>query len=124
MQQELGDGNNTFWVVVDAEQKLVGYAKLVKKRPPRQLRGQHAIEIQRLYVSEAQIGNGLGRQLMNQCLEQARQEGYQSVWLGVWEHNERAIRFYEKMGFQRCGWHYFQFGPERQRDYWMKKDVS
>ncbi|GAB3326693.1 GNAT family N-acetyltransferase [Larkinella ripae] len=122
-RRELLDTKNRFFVLVDSEPDLIGYAKLVKNRPPRQLKGQHAIEIQRLYVAADQIGKGLGKLLMNHCLEQARLEGYKTVWLGVWERNVRAIRFYEQLGFQRCGWHYFQFGPERQRDYWMKIDV-
>ncbi|MFD1142090.1 GNAT family N-acetyltransferase [Larkinella insperata] len=123
VRQELLDPRNTFLLTLDSDQQLVGYAKLRRNRPPRQLKGQHAIEIQRLYVAEQQIGKGLGKQLMEYCLNQARQEGYATAWLGVWERNLRAIDFYTKMGFQRCGWHYFQFGSERQRDFWMKKDL-
>lgn len=123
IRQELMDPKATFLLTISPEQEVVGYAKLRRNRPPRQLKGQHAIEIQRLYVSDRQIGKGLGRQLMENCLNLARQEGYKAVWLGVWERNNRAIAFYEKTGFQRCGWHYFQFGDERQRDYWMKKEV-
>jgi ribosomal protein S18 acetylase RimI-like enzyme len=107
--QELNDPKATFLVTISADQEVVGYAKLRRNRPPRQLKGQHAIEIQRLYVLDTQIGKGLGRQLMENCLNLARQEGYKAVWLGVWERNERAIAFYQKMGFQR--------------DYWMKKEV-
>ncbi|KAA9349657.1 GNAT family N-acetyltransferase [Larkinella humicola] len=123
-RQELLDSQATFLVSISPEQEVVGYAKLRRNRPPRQLKGQHAIEIQRLYVLDSQIGNGLGRQLMENCLDRARREGYQVLWLGVWERNKRAIGFYERMGFQQCGWHYFQFGHERQRDYWMKKEVQ
>ena len=123
LQQELTDAASLFLLAIGPDAELVGYAKLRKARPPRQLRGQSAIEIQRLYVSADHIGAGLGKQLMAQCLHTARAEGYQQVWLGVWERNTRAIGFYERMGFQRIGWHYFQFGSERQRDYWMSKVV-
>ncbi|RRB15661.1 GNAT family N-acetyltransferase [Larkinella knui] len=123
-RRELIDSKNTFLLVISPDQEVVGYAKLRRDRPPRQLKGQHAIEIQRLYVSARQIGQGLGRQLMQNCLTRARQEGYKAVWLGVWERNERAIAFYKRMGFETCGWHYFQFGNERQRDYWMKIEVQ
>jgi ribosomal protein S18 acetylase RimI-like enzyme len=124
IRQELLDPKSTFLVTISCDQEVVGYAKLRRYRPPRQLKGQHAIEIQRLYILDTQIGKGLGRQLMENCLELARQEGYKAVWLGVWEQNVRAIGFYQQMGFQKCGWHYFQFGDERQRDYWMKKEVQ
>lgn len=123
LRQELTDPNSTFLLAIGPDGALIGYAKLRKTRPVRQLRGQSAVEIQRLYVLASQIGTGLGRQLMEQCLAEARAQGYRTVWLGVWERNERAIGFYERMGFRRIGWHYFQFGTERQRDYWMSKEV-
>mgnify|MGYP002777666694 CR=1 FL=1 len=120
---ELLDPAATFLLAETPEGQLVGYAKLRRHRPPRQLRGQHAVEIQRLYVLNERTGTGLGRLLMDRCCLLARQEGFEAIWLGVWERNARGIRFYEKMGFQRVGWHYFQFGSERQRDYWMSKSI-
>lgn len=122
-RQELLDSRNTFLRLLDPDLKRVGYAKLRRIRPPRALKGQHAVEIQRLYVAESQIGKGTGKQLMEHGLNRARQEGDKTEWLGVWERNERAIQFYTRMGFERCGWHSFQFGPERQRDHWMKKEL-
>ena len=64
-----------------------------------------------------------GQLLMQHCLDWAYRKGYKVVWLGVWERNERALRFYEKLGFQRFGFHYFQFGSERQRDFWLQKQL-
>ncbi|WP_266368195.1 GNAT family N-acetyltransferase [Tellurirhabdus rosea] len=122
-REELADPKARFLVAETAAGELVGYAKLRRQRPPRQLRGQQAIEIQRLYVAHNQVGTGLGRRLMDACRELARAEGFQVFWLGVWERNERAIAFYKKMGFSRIGWHYFQFGSERQRDYWMSNNL-
>ena len=58
---------------------------------------------------------------MDHCLQWAQLAGYRAVWLGVWERNERALAFYRKMGFERFGFHYFQFGSERQRDFWLQK---
>jgi len=126
---ELADSGSTFLLATDAQDRPVGYAKLRRKlpprqRPPRQVKGQHGLEIQRLYITQEQIGTGLGRQLMEACQAIARSEGYSLVWLGVWERNQRAIGFYERMGFRRVGWHYFQFGSERQRDYWMSKPLQ
>ncbi|WP_234735841.1 GNAT family N-acetyltransferase [Tellurirhabdus bombi] len=122
-REELTDPKATFLLVPGSDGKAIGYAKIRRQRPPRQLRGQHAIEIQRLYVANDQIGSGLGRKLLEACQDIAQEEGYTAVWLGVWEHNQRAIRFYERMGFQCIGWHYFQFGQDRQRDYWMSKTL-
>jgi diamine N-acetyltransferase len=121
---ELTDPKSTFLVAQGPDGNAIGYAKIRRHRPPRQLRGQHALEIQRLYVASDQIGSGLGRQLLEACQLIAATEGYAVVWLGVWERNQRAIGFYERMGFRRIGSHYFQFGQDRQRDYWMSKTIQ
>jgi ribosomal protein S18 acetylase RimI-like enzyme len=60
---------------------------------------------------------------MNYCLDWARAAGYRAVWLGVWERNDRALEFYRKIGFELFGYHYFQFGSERQRDFWLYKPL-
>lgn len=44
--------------------------------------------------------------------------------LGVWEHNHRALRFYEKNGFIAFGTHIFQLGNDQQTDILMKKSVA
>lgn len=123
LQQELADRRSTFLLVETPGGESIGYAKLRRHAPPRRMPERKAIEIQRIYVKQTQIGQGLGRLLMDQCLELALQEQYKAVWLGVWERNERALTFYRKMGFIPFGWHYFQFGPDRQRDIWMYKPL-
>ena len=47
-----------------------------------------------------------------------------SLWLGVWEDNARAIRFYEKMGFKAVGEHKFMVGKNVRRDLVMEKSVD
>ncbi|MFZ7101404.1 MAG: GNAT family N-acetyltransferase [Peptococcaceae bacterium] len=46
------------------------------------------------------------------------------IWLGVWEKNESAIRFYEKKGFYAVGTHAFFLGEEEQRDFIMRKNLD
>jgi diamine N-acetyltransferase len=121
---ELADPRSTFFLAYTDANELIGYARLYRRRPPRRMpepfrRAGQAIEIERIYLLQTAIGQGQGQQLMDFCLETARAEGYKAVWLGVWERNPRATRFYERNGFVRFGWHYFQFGPDRQRDFWM-----
>jgi diamine N-acetyltransferase len=121
---EIADPRSTFFLAYTDDNELIGYARLYRRKAPRQMperfrQAGQAIEIERLYLLQTAIGQGQGQQLMDFCLETARAEGYQAVWLGVWERNPRAIRFYERNDFVRFGWHYFQFGPDRQRDFWM-----
>lgn len=121
LQQELVDRRSTFLLMETPEGDSIGYAKLRRHAPPRRMTERRAIEIQRIYLRQSQTGQGTGRLLMDYCLEKAKQEGHMAVWLGVWERNERALAFYHKIGFIPFGWHYFQFGPDRQRDIWMSK---
>jgi ribosomal protein S18 acetylase RimI-like enzyme len=46
-------------------------------------------------------GQGWGRQLMRRFLDQLRALGVPGVYLGVGIRNQKAIGFYERMGFER-----------------------
>ncbi len=60
---------------------------------------------------------------MDACFERGREEGCDVMWLGVWEYNPRAQRFYEKNGFRIVGKHTFQLGSDPQIDLLMQKDI-
>ena len=74
------------------------------------------LEIARIYVARAQLGRGTGEALMARCVEDARNAGHDAIWLGVWERNARAIRFYERWSFRRVGEHVFVVGSDPQTD--------
>ena len=82
------------------------------------------MEIQRFYVDHAWHGQGVARQLMAACVATARARGGATVWLGVWERNARAIRFYTKHGFTDVGTHDFLLGSDRQTDRVMSRPVE
>ncbi|AKD58345.1 GCN5 family acetyltransferase [Spirosoma radiotolerans] len=124
LEAELLDARSTFFMMVLPDGIPIGYAKLRKHTPPRRMKQRNAIEIQRIYLLQSQIGQGQGRTLLQYCTDWARMQGYKAVWLGVWERNYRARAFYEKMGFKPFGFHYFQFGSERQRDLWLEKQLD
>jgi diamine N-acetyltransferase len=101
-----------------------GYARLYDGQElPRELAGSSAIEISRIYCEQAMIGKGVGKALMEACLDVGRRKGKEWIWLCVWEHNQRAIRFYEKTGFERFGQHLFLLGQDLQNDWCMKKKL-
>ena len=124
LEDELRDAMSVFFVLETPDQTPAGYAKLRQNTPPRHIIHPNAIEIQRIYLLQSQVGQGQGRLLMDYCLNWAREQEYRAVWLGVWERNERALAFYRKMGFEQFGYHFFQFGSERQRDYWFQKSLT
>jgi len=54
------------------------------------------------YIGEKQLwGQGLGQQIVEFCLGQAKKLGLLRVWLTVNVENGRAIALYTKMGFCR-----------------------
>lgn len=100
-----------------------GYLKLNFGDAQIEDMGPGAMEIQRLYIRVPFKGCGLGSRLMDLALQTARERGLHKVWLGVWEHNEPAKRFYAGKGFERVGEHVFWQGDDRQTDYLMAREV-
>lgn len=119
---EVLDERNIFLVAFERG-VLAGYAKLRTGHEPEELAGEKAIEIQRIYVRQSFIGRKIGKHLMEECLKIARQKKYETVWLGVWEYNPRAIHFYENWGFEKFGKHSFLLGFDEQTDILMKKKL-
>jgi len=105
------------------EDELVGYAKLTASAIPPELGDMAAIEIGRIYADQKTIGKGVGKALMEKCIALAMEKNKQCVWLGVWEHNQRAISFYTKFGFEKFGEHDFVLGNDVQTDWLMKKEI-
>lgn len=81
-----------------------------------------ALELKRIYVQKEFHGNGIAQLLMNHILSFAAAHTYELLWLGVWEHNLKAQRFYEKYGFVNSGFtHDFPIGNTPQTDVWLWK---
>ena len=121
--EEVRDPRARFFLAL-AETTPVGYAKLRQGNPPPELERYRAIEIQRIYALASAKGRGVGKSLMRSCLDAARSEGYQVVWLGVWEHNPRAIAFYRQWGFEAFGAYPFPFGDEIQTDLLFQLSIT
>lgn len=96
--------------------QLAGYAVLKRGPAPGCVAGPAPIELVRLYLDQAHIGQGLGAALMHAALAEARRQQARTMWLGVYERNQRAIAFYERFGFRRVGTKAFVFGGEVHQD--------
>jgi diamine N-acetyltransferase len=113
---------NTVFLLVELDQDVIGYARMrvnLEENPD-----EKSLEIERIYIDKAYHGQKCGALLMQACIDNAIQRGYTSIWLGVWEHNPKAIAFYQKWGFEVFGTHIFQLGDDAQTDYLMKKKLS
>jgi ribosomal protein S18 acetylase RimI-like enzyme len=102
----------------------VGFTQLRQKKDVYDFIGdKDAIEVQRIYVDKAYAGKGVGKQLLDACLNKAKELKKQTVWLGVWEHNPNAIKFYERQGFHKVGSHIFKMGDQEDTDNIMIKKL-
>ncbi len=119
---ELSDRQSVF-CLAELNGQTVGYFKLIEDEIPDCVSDRKAIELSRLYVRQEFIAQKIGATLMQKALEEARTKGYNTIFLGVWEHNERAQAFYHKWGFQRVGEHLFQMGDDAQTDWWMERKL-
>jgi len=114
----------TTFLVAEAGETIVGYAKIRTLVRPDELDATHPIEIERIYSIKEYLGKGVGKQLMEACLNLAKQNSHDVVWLGVWENNPRAISFYQKYGFRKFATHPFMLGNDLQTDWLMKKPIT
>ena len=120
---QLSDPSSIF-LLAYAECQAVGYVMLRAGKKPVSVTGTKPVELVRLYVEEELKGRGYGSALMNSGLEEAKKNGHHTIWLGVWEKNLQAIRFYEKCGFTIVGTKEFVLGSDLQHDHIMARPVE
>jgi len=122
LMAEVGMPGNIFLLAYLGEEP-VGYARLLEHASPQGMGEGPAMEIVRIYAEQSAIGKGVGKALMQYTIDLGREKGKKWVWLGVWEHNHRAIAFYTKWGFEKFGDHPFILGSDVQTDWWMKRKL-
>ncbi len=125
-EKQLAEIEDPRWstLVVDADAALIAYGQLRWPAPPACIEGARPAEIYRLYVDLPWHGQGVAPTLMEALLDRARQGDADAVWLGVWEHNPRAISFYRKAGFREVGAQRFMLGSDPQRDIVMSRMLA
>jgi ribosomal protein S18 acetylase RimI-like enzyme len=119
---QLSDARSIF-LLAEIDGALAGYSKLVLDYIEPGVIAQSPIELNRLYSRQEFLGRGVGQTLMNACFDRGREENCDVMWLGVWEYNPRAQRFYEKNGFRVVGRHTFVLGSDPQTDLLMQKEL-
>lgn len=122
LTKEFNDPNTSFFFLY-ADNHLAGYLKLNEAPLQTDINDTASLEIERFYVSGEFQSAGLGRGLMEQAVDIAIKRQKKYIWLGVWEKNEKAIRFYQKNGFCKIGTHTFVMGEDIQTDFIMRKEL-
>src|SRR5215204_520337 len=111
----------TEFFIIFLDGHAVGYAKLRTDSVVACVRNETAIELQRIYVVERVFGRGVGERLLKHCFETAKSKGFETLWLGVWEENRRAQKFYKKHGFRQVGTLKFPYGDTVGTNYVLEK---
>lgn len=120
LTEELNNKNSEFYFAV-MDEKVLGYLKLNFGASQTELKDTNSLEIERIYVLQEYHGKKVGQVLYEKAIQVAYEKEAIYVWLGVWEENPRAIRFYEKNGFVEFDKHIFKLGDDEQTDIMMKK---
>ena len=122
LASELHNPDSAFYFL-ETEGHVLGYLKLNFAQAQTELQDANAIEIERIYVLHDFQGQGVGQALYQHALHIAHSHHARYIWLGVWEHNHNALRFYEKNGFVPFDKHTFHLGSDAQTDIMMKLEL-
>ncbi|MFD0764994.1 GNAT family N-acetyltransferase [Mucilaginibacter lutimaris] len=118
-EQELNNPDSQFFFAL-VDGTIVGYIKLNYRTAQTELQNPEALEVERIYVLNDFQGRQIGKQLIDFAIQTAKAKSLKSVWLGVWEHNNKAIKFYKSKGFEQFGSHPFMLGNDKQTDILMR----
>lgn len=80
-----------------------GYSKIVYHTPHPAVDLQPVTKLERLYLLKEFYDLKLGHRLLQQAIYLSKERGEKGMWLEVWKGNSRAIRFYQKKGYQTVG---------------------
>jgi ribosomal protein S18 acetylase RimI-like enzyme len=123
LEKELSNISSQF-LFVYFNNEVAGYLKVNTNDAQSEEMGDESLEIERVYIKSKFQKHGLGKYLLNKAIEIALECNKKKIWLGVWEKNENAIAFYQKMGFVQTGAHAFYMGDEKQTDFIMTKELE
>lgn len=122
LEKEISNPESEFYFAEDAG-KVVGYLKINFGKAQTEPQNTNALEVERIYVLQDYHGEQVGKILFEKAVEIAKNKKIEVLWLGVWEKNTRAIRFYEKNGFIQFSKHVFKLGDDPQTDLMMRLKI-
>jgi len=123
LRDELSNTDTAFYFVFE-DTHLCGYLKINENRAQTDLKSKENIELERIYVLENYQGLGIGKWLLDEVMKIAERKQKKFLWLGVWEENIKAIKFYKNYGFSKFGTHPYYVGDDKQTDWLMRFDIK
>lgn len=102
LEAELSNEENIFHTIL-FENKAVGYSKIIFNRPHPLIKNTAVTKLERLYILREFYDLKLGKTLFEFNVELSKAANQIGMWLFTWKENHRAIRFYQKAGFEIIG---------------------
>jgi len=119
LESEIKNNGSRFYIVENNDE-VVAYMKLNFDKAQTEKGHDNTLEVQRIYILQEYKSKHIGKRLIQKTIEIGRNNNLNYIWLGVWEHNINAIKFYEKQGFKKIDTHIFKLGEDEQTDNLMK----
>ncbi|MCR1949843.1 GNAT family N-acetyltransferase [Clostridium sp. DSM 100503] len=119
IESEVKNDYSKFYIV-ENDKDVVAYMKVNFDNAQTEKGHDNTLEVQRIYVLHEYKGKSIGKMLMKKAIEIGKNNNLSYIWLGVWENNISAIKFYEKQGFVKFDTHVFKLGDDEQTDNLMK----
>jgi ribosomal protein S18 acetylase RimI-like enzyme len=123
ISSEINNPDSAFYIAT-FENETVGYLKINFRNAQTEKQKENTLEIHRIYVLETFHGKKVGQLLLDEAIKIAHDTNIDSIWLGVWEENHKALRFYTKNGFVEFDKHIFILGDEVQTDLLMQLEIK
>jgi len=99
---ELSDLNNQYYLLYKNDM-IAGYSKVVFNQFQKDIGTKNSAYMSRIYLLKEFYDFGLGKVLFNFNLQLCKENNQKGIWLAVWVENQKAISFYQKMGFLKVG---------------------
>ena len=108
---------DTFFYFVYLDSIIIGYFKWNETQNEKL--DVTSIALERIYVLQKFQNRQFGKCILDKIIAIAKSKNILSIWLGVWQKNVPAIRFYEKHGFIKTKTHDFMLGTDKHTDWVM-----
>jgi ribosomal protein S18 acetylase RimI-like enzyme len=123
LTEELNNPSTSFFFA-KRNNEILAYIKLNEAEAQTEKREVSSMEIERIYVRKEFQNRGVGQFLLDKSIQLTKNKQLKLIWLGVWERNVSAIRFYERNRFQFFGKHSFMLGTDEQTDLLMELNLD
>ncbi len=122
LSNQINNLNSRFYFVYD-EDKLAAYFKINIGESQTEIGTNDEMELERLYIYPEHQNKKIGAFIVNEVKIKGILENKKYIWLGVWENNLRAIKFYQNQGFIKFDSHIYYLGNDPQNDWMMRLEL-